>query len=128
MRGRYGPDGYWIGGPPFWLELLGWLLFLLLLAALVAVVVLAVTRLTGRRGGLAGPPRGWSPEWSRPSGPDPALQAVRLRYAQGEISAEEYARLVHDLGGEVPGPPAPPRRPAPAAPPDAPTAPGPGRA
>jgi uncharacterized membrane protein len=111
------------------MELLGWLLFVLLLAAAVALVVWAILRLTGRRGvsAVAGPPRGWSPEWSRPA-PDPALQAVRLRYAQGEISPEEYARLVHDLGGEVPGPPAPPRGPAPAAPPDAPTAPGPGRA
>jgi len=126
MRGRYPPDGYWVGGPPFWMELLGWLLFLLLLAAAVAVVVLVVTRLTGRRGLAAGPPRSWSPQWSPPA-PDPALQAVRLRYAQGEISPEEYARLVRDLGGEVPVPPAPPRGPAPAAPPDAPTTPGPGR-
>ncbi|HEX6677638.1 MAG TPA: hypothetical protein VF486_21770 [Actinomycetes bacterium] len=128
MRGPYPPDRYWMGGPPFWLELIGWLLFLALLAAAVALVVWTILRLTGRRGGAAGgPPPGWSPEWSRPA-PDPALQAVRLRYAQGELTPEQYARLVHDLGGQVPGPPSPPPGPAPGPSPDAPTTPGPGRA
>jgi hypothetical protein len=33
---------------------------------------------------------------------DAALQAVRLRYARGEISREEFAQLIQDLGGAVP--------------------------
>jgi hypothetical protein len=123
MRGRY-PDGYWIGGPPFWMELLGWLLFVLLLAAVVGLVVWAALRLGGRRGQAAfrGPGGPWPPEWSRP-GPDAALQAVRLRYAQGEITREDYLRLVADLGGQVPGPPGAPAAPPPGAPPSRPPGP-----
>lgn len=120
MRGRY-PDGYWIGGPPLWMELLGWLLFVLLVAVAVGLVVVAVLRLTGRRGAaVAGPRPPWAQaHWSSP-GPDPALQAVRLRYAQGELGREEYLRLVADLGGQMPAPapPSPPPGPPPAPPQD----------
>jgi hypothetical protein len=112
------------------MELLGWLLLLLLLAALIGLAVWAIMRATGRRGapGAFGSGAAWSPEWSR-QGPDQALQAARLRYAQGEISRDEYARLVADLGGQVPAaagpprpsqaPPSPPPGQPPAAPPPA---------
>jgi hypothetical protein len=132
MRGDRYPQRFEFGWPPLWVELLGWLLVLGLLAALVGLIVWAIVRSTGRRGapsafGASGPSGAWSPEWSR-QGPDPALQAARLRYAQGEISRDEYARLAADLGGQVPGPagprpgqapPAPPPGQPPAAPPPA---------
>jgi hypothetical protein len=137
MRGDRYPQRFEFGWPPLWVELLGWLLVLLLLAALVGLIVWAIVRSTGRRGapsafgpsGPSGPSGAWSPEWSR-QGPDQALQAARLRYAQGEISRDEYARLVADLGGQVPGPAGPrpgqaPPAPPPGQPPAAPPASGP---
>jgi uncharacterized membrane protein len=119
MRDRY-PQRFEFGWPPLWMELLGWVLLLLLLAALIGLAVWAITRATGRRGTPSAYGAGaWPPEWSR-QGPDQALQAARLRYAQGEISREEYARLVADLGGQPLGPPSPPAGQAPpAAPPPA---------
>jgi uncharacterized membrane protein len=128
MRDRY-PQRFEFGWPPLWMELLGWLLLLLLLAALIGLAVWAITRATGRRGAPSafGPTAARAPEWS-PQGPDQALQAVRLRYAQGEISRDEYVRLVADLGGQLPAPsgpapgqapPGPPPGQAPAAPPPA---------
>jgi uncharacterized membrane protein len=33
---------------------------------------------------------------------DPALEAVRMRYARGEISREEYAAVAADLEGRPP--------------------------
>jgi hypothetical protein len=87
----------------------------------IGLVVWAALRLSGRRGPAAfrGPGGPWAAEWSRP-GPDAALQAARLRYAQGEISREEYLRLAADLGGHLPGPPgaATPPGPPPPPPPD----------
>jgi hypothetical protein len=133
MRGDRYPQRFDFGWPPLWLELLGWLLVVLLIAALVGLIVWAITRSTGRRGapsafGPSRPSGAWSPEWSR-QGPDQALQAARLRYAQGEISRDDYARLVADLGGQVPAaagpprssqaPPGPPPGQPPAAPPPA---------
>jgi uncharacterized membrane protein len=119
MRDRY-PQRFDFGWPPLWLELLGWLLLLLMLAALIGLAVWAITRATGRRGtpGAFGPSAAWPAEWSR-QGPDQALQAARLRYAQGEITREEYMRLVADLGGQVPAPSGPPPGQPPPAPPSA---------
>ena len=117
MRDRY-PQRFEFGWPPLWMELLGWLLLLLLLAALICLAVWAITRATGRRGAPSafGPTAARAPEWSR-QGPDQALQAVRLRYAQGEISRDEYVRLVADLGGQLPAPSGPPPGQAPPGPP-----------
>jgi uncharacterized membrane protein len=116
MRDRY-PERFDFGWPPLWLELLGWLLLLVMVAALIGLAVWAITRATGRRGPSTafGPNPAWSPEGSR-QGSDQALQAVRLRYAQGEITREEYVRLVADLGGQVPAPSGPPPGPPPASP------------
>ena len=124
MRHRY-PDGFEHGWPPLWVELLGWLLLLLVLAALIGLAVWAIMRVSDRRGATTayrGATAAWSPEWSR-QGPDQAMQAVRLRYAQGEITREEYARLVADLGGQVPAPPPGQAQAPPPAPPPSPPAP-----
>jgi uncharacterized membrane protein len=44
---------------------------------------------------------------STPSTPpdDPAISQLRMRYAQGEISRDDYVRIASDLGVVVPSPP-----------------------
>jgi uncharacterized membrane protein len=90
---------------------LGWVIFALLL--LLVLLASAQLMLTMWRPRFAGPRmRGRGPRHDGPPGrgPDPAAIA-RMRYAQGEISRDEYVQLAQDLGGE-PGPapeaPAPP--------------------
>ena len=46
---------------------------------------------------------------------DEALEALRLRYARGEVSREEFIQASEDLGG-APTPPAPPPEPPPVTP------------
>ena len=72
MRGfmRDGEPGPAIGAGP------GFLVPLLLLAGLVWLVLWAVPRLTGR---------------------DTALQLLRERYARGEVSEDDYARMLETL-------------------------------
>jgi putative membrane protein len=83
---------------PGWLDVLSWLVPLLFFVAVVALVVWAVLRLTSRRDGPA-----WgAPSWRVPSRHDAALDTVRLRYARGEITREEYTSMVIDLGGQPP--------------------------
>jgi uncharacterized membrane protein len=86
------------GGFPFW----EWLLPLLLIALLVAVAVWAILRLAPARAAAVPP--------APARGPDPALQELRLRYARGEVSPEDFARISADLGAPVlvaPHPPPP---------------------
>ena len=84
-------DGWW-GGP------LHLILFLLLLALLVAGVVWLVRHFSG--GGLATAAAGPALMPSPPAGPDPAVAALRMRYAKGEVSREEFQHAMEDLGGE----------------------------
>jgi putative membrane protein len=84
-------------GHPGWHDLLGWLLPTLFFLAFVALVVWAVLRLTGHERpsaatALMGPPGMRT---------DSALEHVRLRYARGEISREEFAQLSADLGAQA---------------------------
>ncbi len=91
----YSGDGAWVVGGFLWL---------LLMAGLVAAAVVLVLRATG---GPAAPDR-------RPVGPapaavtDPAVTELRLRYARGDISREDYLRAAADLGVTVPGDGPPP--------------------
>jgi putative membrane protein len=89
--GGFGHDGWgWFG-----------LLPLILWAVLIGVAIWAVLRLTSHR---AAPVLASStPVASRPR-PDGALEEVRLRYARGEISREEFVQRTRDLGGTEPGP------------------------
>jgi uncharacterized membrane protein len=80
-------DGWW-GGP------LHVIVFLLLLALLVAGVVWLVRHFSG--GALA--PAAAGPALA---GPDPAVAALRMRYAKGEVSREEFQHTMEDLGGEA---------------------------
>lgn len=91
----------------------GWLFFAAAVAFLVVAVV-ALLRLWRR------PPGPWPGPWSRPGGGpwafDPAVHELRLRYARGEISGEEFTERAAHLGHPVPGPgarPGPPPGPPP---------------
>jgi len=76
-------------------------LFLLVLVALVVVGVIALTRSwSSRRPGLqtgafGGPGGSWPPTGPRT---DPALEELRIRYARGELSWEEYSQRAANLG------------------------------
>jgi uncharacterized membrane protein len=81
---------------------LAWLVLALVIAALVVgVVALLRLRQHPAAGAHAGPP----------SGPDPALNELRIRYARGDITWDEYAQRAANLGYPVPpgtGPAPPP--------------------
>ncbi|HWE70390.1 MAG TPA: SHOCT domain-containing protein [Acidimicrobiales bacterium] len=94
------------------------IIFLVLIAALVALAVIALVRMRRYpRGGLAAsvggmPPRNpfGPPPWA---GGDPALNELRIRYARGDISGEEYWQRASLLGyppspGAGPAAPPPP--------------------
>jgi putative membrane protein len=83
-----------------WLGIFFFLAFLALLALGVALLW---------RRGSAGQGSG--------DGGDEALQALRLRYARGEMTREEFLQATEDLGGSPPPPPAPPPPPESEAPP-----------
>ena len=96
-RGGFGPPGrefvvdhhgWWFG---FWGHFIPFLLFV----ALIALVVWAVFRLSGRSYAPAMATAGVAPVPRR----DPALEEVRLRYARGEMSREEFVQRSQDLGG-----------------------------
>src|SRR4051794_27761619 len=79
------------------------LLFLLVLAALVAWTVLRARR----------PPRAVAVAPGGAAAVDPALAELRLRYARGEVSREDFVATEADLRriAAVPAPP-PPQPPA----------------
>ena len=86
---------------------LGVLLFLLIAALVIGLVVFAAVRLAGGRPSHRG-------GWKTAMGPgpmmygrDPALEHARVRYARGELSRDDYLRVVSDLGGPAPPDPTP---------------------
>jgi uncharacterized membrane protein len=90
------------GGHP-----LAWVLFALLLLVLLLVIAnLVATLQRKRRGPWPGGPGPWQ---SRGMGPGLAggapEEVLRLRYARGELSREEFLQANADLAG--PGPTAP---------------------
>ncbi len=84
------------GGPGWWL--LSTVLQVVLIAGLVVLAVVAVQRITG--GPLRRPGDGAA--GATASGPDEALAQLRLRYARGEVSRDEYVQMAADLGAPVP--------------------------
>jgi uncharacterized membrane protein len=101
--GRFGP------GPGRMLVHHGWWWFfggvvpLLFFLLLIGLVVWAVLRISGRGVGGAGFASAATvgPALHR----DPALEEVRLRYARGEMSREEFVRRSQDLGRSAPAEP-----------------------
>ena len=82
---------------PWWHGFVGWFVPFLVIVLMVGLAVWAILRLTGP-GRLAMAPADWSPGRRT----DSALELVRARYAQGEISRDEFVQLSSDLGGAIP--------------------------
>lgn len=96
-----------VGDHGSWWGFFGTLVPILLLLVLIGVGVWAVLRLSAR-GPVPVHPAAAAPPV--PARPDGALEEVRLRYARGEMSREEFVQRSRDLGGLVPeagGPPSP---------------------
>ncbi|HEX3841605.1 MAG TPA: SHOCT domain-containing protein [Acidimicrobiales bacterium] len=86
------------------------IIFLVLIAALVVLAILALVR--WRRHPHAGMAASWvggprppagAPPWA---GADSAINELRIRYARGDISSEEYWQRASVLG-YAPSPPSP---------------------
>ena len=86
---RHAQTGWW-GGP------LHFVVFLLILALLVGGVVWLVRRLAPSAATRAGLPAAMPPP---ALAADPAVAALRLRYARGEVSREEFRQTMADLTG-----------------------------
>jgi putative membrane protein len=97
------------GGSFEWHEgpgIFGLLGFLVLIALLVLAVVLVVRLLRGR--GHVQSAAWHSSPWHPGPWPDPAVAELRVRYARGELSREDYLERTTDLsGGPPPGSPSP---------------------
>ncbi|HZQ28981.1 MAG TPA: SHOCT domain-containing protein [Acidimicrobiales bacterium] len=91
------------------------LIFFVALLALAVVAVVLLVRASRHTPVAAGGPSGALGGGANAN--DPALAELRLRYARGEISREEYVQRSADLGAPVTSSPPPPGPPAPPAPP-----------
>ena len=103
FRGRseewaFGPGGgheSWVG------DLVHVLIVVLVVAALALAIVWLVRRLAGTGGGVTGPALAApAPAVAAPLALDPAVAALRLRYARGEVSREDFQQAHADLTGE----------------------------
>lgn len=88
---RHAHNGWW-GGP------LHAVILLLFLALLVAGAVWLGRRFL--RGGLAPAPAGPQLTPAAAFASDPAVAALRLRYASGNVSRDEFQRAMRDLTGD----------------------------
>ncbi len=101
---RHGNDFYWQQGAHhahegWWSGPLHAIVLLLLLALLVAGVVWLVRRLSPPVATQAAVPA------AVPAGAtaaDPAVAALRMRYARGEVSREDFQHAIEDLAGAAP--------------------------
>jgi putative membrane protein len=101
---RFHPGGF--DGPGGW-HMLGGILPMLLFFILIGVGIWAVIRVTSaNRAQLAGAGAAPIPRL------DPALEELRLQYARGDVSREEFVQRSRDLGATVPQSeePPPPRK------------------
>jgi uncharacterized membrane protein len=71
---------------------LAMLLVMFAVAALIGVAVYVAVRLASRHPGAAMPG----------AHADAALEQARMRYARGELTRDDYTRVVTDLGGRPP--------------------------
>jgi len=101
---RFHPGGF--DGPGGW-HILGGVLPFLFFLILIGVAVWAIVRVTSaNRAQYAGAGVAPTPRL------DPALEELRLQYARGDVSREEFVQRSRDLGATVPEPeePPPPRK------------------
>ncbi len=97
------PDPRWVDHG-WWWPWFGGLVPALLFAILIGVAVWAVLRLSSQPRTVPGAGGPVLPPPVR----DPVLDEVRMQYARGQISREEFLQRSLDLGGSAPPPPAPP--------------------
>ncbi|HEV8420817.1 MAG TPA: SHOCT domain-containing protein [Actinomycetota bacterium] len=81
-----------------WWWFFGGVVPFVLLLALIGLAVWAILRMTSRGSTLLPAAR----SAGAVARPDGALEEVRLRYARGEISREEFLQRSQDLGGVGP--------------------------
>lgn len=99
--------GLWGGGWHHLLAMIGSALLLIGLTIAVAIGAVVLTRLVRmdeapRLESLGTGDTTLSTWWRRITGrPDPALAELRLRYARGEVTQEEYLIRAYDLGGHA---------------------------
>lgn len=102
--GPYGPHRFDHHGGWEWMHAL---FGLLLVAAIVAVIVFLLLRVFERN--QVKPAATGAPMYPPPRPPtpfvDPALAELRLRYARGEVSRDDFLRISTDLGAPPPPPP-----------------------
>jgi uncharacterized membrane protein len=110
------PDRFGRHGGGGWFPFMG-ILGLLLVALAVVALVLAFR---GRRdhlhrgtGGPGVPVPPHTPGWAAAPRADDAVNQLRLRYARGEVSRDDYLRISADLGAPLPAEPFPSAPPAP---------------
>jgi uncharacterized membrane protein len=101
MDHRRGGDFPWQDGPRYahdswWYGPLHVVFILLLVALLVVGIVWLVRRLQVGAAPLPASPTG--PTATTPT-LDPAVAALRLRYAQGDVSRDDYLKTMDDLAG-----------------------------
>ena len=79
--------GYEYGG----MGLLGGLIGLIVsIAVLVGIVLLSVWAVRSLSGG--------APRWNQPAGNQSPSDILKVRYARGEITREQYQQMMKDLG------------------------------
>ena len=107
-RGReefFWQDGPYHGHDEWWTAPLHAFFVLLLVALLVVGVIWLVRRLSPGVAQAATPavaPAGAVAVAGAPTATDPAVATLRMRYAKGEVSGEDYRQAIHDLTGEAP--------------------------
>jgi uncharacterized membrane protein len=98
-----GPGGFIARGGPgvgTGAHVLGWLIFAALLGLFIVALLYLIRHwqqpmARGRGGRFPGAPT------------DPAYQTLRMRFASGEISSDEFAQRAAELGATAPGGPTP---------------------
>jgi hypothetical protein len=98
-------DGPYHGHDAWWTAPLHALLVLLLVALLVVCVIWLVRRLSPGVAQGATPavaPAGAVVFAGTPTATDPAVATLRMRYAKGEVSREDFQNAIEDLTGAAP--------------------------
>ena len=103
-EGRGGRPDEWFFGPggghDSWVgDLVQTLIVILVIAALTLAVVWLVRRLFLAGGAAVAPAVAAPPAAVAALEADPAIAALRLRYARGEVASDDYQRVLADLTG-----------------------------
>jgi uncharacterized membrane protein len=98
-------DGPYHGHDAWWHGLVHGLFALVLVALLVLAVIWLVRRLSPAAAQAATPavvPASGLASAGTSAASDPAVATLRMRYAKGEVSREDYQHAIQDLTGAAP--------------------------